>query len=222
MLELRKIQKTYKTGQTINAVNDVSLKINPSEFIAIIGPSGCGKSTLLNTIGLLDSPDQGEYIIEGSNTETLSNKQRARLRNQTFGFVFQSFNLLKRTSAYDNVMLPLTYQRGDSRDQKVREILENVGLFERKNSKPNQLSGGQQQRVAIARALVTKPKVILADEPTGNLDTKTGEEIMQLFEKIHKTGTTIIMVTHNTELLPYATRIISMKDGKIVSDKKNG
>lgn len=221
MLKLESISRNYTLGETIHALDKLSVEIKGGEFVAIIGPSGCGKSTLLNTIGLLDSPDQGQYIIEGKNTENLSGKQRAKLRNQTFGFVFQSFNLLKRTSAYDNVMLPLTYRRGDSRDQKVREILENVGLLDRRNSKPNELSGGQQQRVAIARALVTEPKVILADEPTGNLDTKTGIEIMELFEKIHKTGTTIIMVTHNNELLSYATRVITMKDGRIVSDKKN-
>lgn len=220
MLELKNISRDYKLGETVHALNNVDLTINEGEFVAIIGPSGCGKSTLLNILGVLDTPNSGEYLIQGQRADRLSRKQRARLRNEVFGFVFQSFNLLPRTSAYDNVMLPLKYRRGNSRDEKVRAVLENVGLFDRRQSKPNQLSGGQQQRVAIARALVTKPKVILADEPTGNLDTKTGLEIMDLFQKIHRTGTTIIMVTHNTELLPYATRVISMKDGQIVNDER--
>ncbi len=219
MLELKNIKKTYKMGETINAVNGVSLKITDQEFIAIVGPSGCGKSTLLNIIGLLDAPDEGEYLIDGQKVDQLKSRQRASLRNKMFGFVFQSFNLLKRTSAYDNVMLPLTYRHGNSRDIKVREMLESVSLLDRKNSRPNQLSGGQQQRVAIARALVTEPKIILAAEPTGNLDTKTGLEIMELFKKIHQTGTTVIMVTHNDELLRYATRVIKMKDGQILEDR---
>lgn len=221
MLELKNITKTYKVGETVNAVNGVTLKIDDGEFIAVMGPSGCGKSTLLNTLGLLDSPDEGEYLIDGQRVDQLRSRDRARLRNQKFGFVFQSFNLLSRTSAYDNVMLPLTYRKGDHRAEKVRTMIDNVGLTDRQNNKPNQLSGGQQQRVAIARALVTEPKVILADEPTGNLDTKTGLEIMELFKRIHATGTTVIMVTHNSELLKYATRIITMKDGQILEDKQN-
>lgn len=208
-------------GETIHALDNLSLKIGTGEFIAIIGPSGCGKSTLLNILGLLDTPDGGEYTIDGKRVDDLSNKQRARFRNEVFGFVFQSFNLLPRTSAYDNVLLPLKYRKGDSRDQKVREVLASVGLSDRLKSRPNQLSGGQQQRVAIARALVNEPKIILADEPTGNLDTKTGLEIMDLFKEIHRTGTTVVMVTHNNELLHYATRVIAMKDGKIVEDRKN-
>ncbi len=208
-------------GETIHALDNLSLEIGSGEFIAIIGPSGCGKSTLLNILGLLDTPDGGEYTIDGKRVDDLSNKQRARFRNEVFGFVFQSFNLLPRTSAYDNVLLPLKYRKGDSRDQKVREVLANVGLSDRLKSRPNQLSGGQQQRVAIARALVNEPKIILADEPTGNLDTKTGLEIMDLFKEIHRTGTTVVMVTHNNELLHYATRVIAMKDGKIVEDRKN-
>lgn len=208
-------------GETIHALDNLSLEIGSGEFIAIIGPSGCGKSTLLNILGLLDTPDGGEYTIDGKRVDDLSNKQRARFRNEVFGFVFQSFNLLPRTSAYDNVLLPLKYRKGDSRDQKVREVLASVGLSDRIKSRPNQLSGGQQQRVAIARALVNEPKIILADEPTGNLDTKTGLEIMDLFKEIHRIGTTVVMVTHNNELLHYATRVIAMKDGKIVEDRKN-
>lgn len=221
MLSLKNISRNYKMGETIHALDNLSLEIGSGEFIAIIGPSGCGKSTLLNILGLLDTPDGGEYTIDGKRVDDLSNKQRARFRNEVFGFVFQSFNLLPRTSAYDNVLLPLKYRKGDSRDQKVREVLANVGLSDRLKSRPNQLSGGQQQRVAIARALVNEPKIILADEPTGNLDTKTGLEIMDLFKEIHRTGTTVVMVTHNNELLHYATRVIAMKDGKIVEDRKN-
>jgi putative ABC transport system ATP-binding protein len=221
MLSLKNIAKSYKTGETIRALDNVSLQIGKGEFVAIIGPSGCGKSTLLNILGLLDTPDSGEYLIEGRRIDEFSNNQRARLRNEFFGFVFQSFNLLPRTSAYDNVLLPLKYRKGDNRDQKVREALASVNLLERLKSWPNQLSGGQQQRVAIARALVTKPKIILADEPTGNLDTKTGLEIMNLFKKIHLGGTTVILVTHNHELLSYATRVITMKDGKIIEDRND-
>lgn len=221
MLSLKNISRNYKMGETIHALDKLSLEIGRGEFIAIIGPSGCGKSTLLNILGLLDTPDGGEYTIDGKRVDDLSNKQRARFRNEVFGFVFQSFNLLPRTSAYDNVLLPLKYRKGDSRDQKVREVLASVGLSDRLKSRPNQLSGGQQQRVAIARALVNEPIIILADEPTGNLDTKTGLEIMDLFKEIHRTGTTVVMVTHNNELLHYATRVIAMKDGKIVEDRKN-
>jgi putative ABC transport system ATP-binding protein len=220
MLELKAVRKSYKLGETIKALDDVSLSIPAGEFVAVVGPSGCGKSTLLNVLGLLDVPDAGEYLASGQRVDSLSSRERARFRNETVGFIFQSFNLLPRTSAYDNVMLPLKYSRADARASRVRQVLENVGLLDRLQRKPNQLSGGQQQRVAIARALVANPKIILADEPTGNLDTKTGEEIMQLFRQIHRTGTTIVMVTHNTELLSFADRIISMRDGKIISDKK--
>jgi len=221
MLTLKNIRRDYKLGETIHALDDLTLTINDGEFVAIIGPSGCGKSTLLNILGLLDVPDSGEYLINTTRVDDMKSKQRAKFRNEVFGFVFQSFNLLPRTNAYENVMLPLKYRRGDHRDGKVREVLASVGLTDRLKSRPNQLSGGQQQRVAIARALVNDPKIILADEPTGNLDTKTGLEIMELFKKIHETGTTIIMVTHNNELLRYATRIISMKDGQIVKDERN-
>lgn len=220
MIELKNIRRDYTLGETIHALDNVSLTINKGEFIAIIGPSGCGKSTLLNILGLLDTPDSGEYFINEKRVDRLSGKERARYRNEVFGFVFQSFNLLPRTTTYDNVMLPLRYRKGDHRDEKVRQVIESVDLTSRTASTPNKLSGGQQQRVAIARALVTNPEVILADEPTGNLDTKTGIEIMNLFKDIHRSGTTIIMVTHNTELLSYADRVIVMKDGLIVEDKK--
>jgi putative ABC transport system ATP-binding protein len=222
MLKLTNISRVYEAGENVVALNNLSVEIKAGEFVAITGPSGCGKSTLLHLLGLLDTPDSGEYAIDGARVDQLKGKERARLRNQMFGFVFQAFNLLPRTSAYSNVMLPLMYRRGDGRDAKVRQMLESVGLLDRKNSRPNQLSGGQQQRVAIARALVNDPKVILADEPTGNLDTKTGLEIMELFKKIHATGTTVVMVTHNDDLLRYATRVIKMKDGQILEDQKHG
>lgn len=222
MLKLKNISRLYKSGEDIIALDKLDLTVEKGEFVAIIGPSGCGKSTLLNILGLLDQPDNGEYSIDGTRVDSLKSKKKARLRNEYFGFVFQSFNLLPRTSALDNVVLPLNYRKGDHRHARAEEALKSVGLLERAKSKPNQLSGGQQQRVAIARALVTQPKVILADEPTGNLDTKTGEDIMQLFAQIHRQGTTVIMVTHNQELLSYATRVITMRDGKVLSDVLKG
>lgn len=223
MLRLQNINRKYIAGEDETvALRDINLTINQGDFVAIIGPSGCGKSTLLNVLGLLDSPDSGEYLINNLPTATLRDKQKAKYRNEYFGFVFQSFNLLPRTTAVDNVILPLNYRRGDRRNEKAVAALESVGLGDKMHSKPNQLSGGQQQRVAIARALVTEPEVILADEPTGNLDTKTGIEIMELFSKIHDRGTTIIMVTHNNELLSYATRVLTMRDGSIAIDAKGG
>jgi putative ABC transport system ATP-binding protein len=222
MLELVNLTKVYDGGEKIIALNGISLKIDDGEFVAIVGPSGCGKSTLLHTLGLLDTPDKGEYFIDGSRVDKLSSRERAKLRNHQFGFVFQSFNLLARTSAFNNVLLPLNYRSGNSRDHQdlVTSALKQVNLLERKTSWPNQLSGGQQQRIAIARALVTDPKVILADEPTGNLDTKTGLEIMKLFEAINKRGKTVIVVTHNEELLKFANRVIKMTDGQVIEDKK--
>lgn len=221
MLELKNISRHYRTGEDVVALRSISFTIKDNEFIAIKGPSGCGKSTLLNILGLLDTPDSGEYLINTKPTDRLSKKERARLRNQEFGFVFQSFNLLPRTSAFDNVMLPLKYRSGSNRGEKVDTALASVNLLERKASRPNQLSGGQQQRVAVARALVTNPQVILADEPTGNLDTKTGLEIMELFRQIHDQGKTVIFVTHNEDLLAYATRVIEMRDGEIIRDTNN-
>ncbi len=220
MLEMNNISRHYQTGEDVVALKSISFTISDNEFIAIKGPSGCGKSTLLNILGLLDAPDSGEYLINGQATDRLSKKERARLRNQEFGFVFQSFNLLPRTSAFDNVMLPLKYRSGSNRNEKTETALASVNLLERKASRPNQLSGGQQQRIAIARALVTNPQVILADEPTGNLDTKTGLEIMELFRRIHNQGKTVIFVTHNDDLLSYASRVIEMRDGEIIRDTK--
>ena len=220
MLELKNASRRFTDGEVVNAINGINLRIDDGEFIAVIGPSGCGKSTLLYTLGLLDGIDEGEYFIDDKRVDQYSNRERANLRNKTFGFVFQSFNLLSRTTAFDNVMLPLQYGRVSEASTKTRQVLEQVDLWEKRKNWPNQLSGGQQQRVAIARALVTKPEVILADEPTGNLDSKTSLDILNLFKNIHKTGTTVIMVTHNPELLTYANRVITMKDGTIVKDEQ--
>lgn len=223
MLELKNIVREYTDGLAVTALQQLSLKIDQGEFVAIVGPSGCGKSTMLHILGLLDKPDSGEYLLDGTKVHELSGKQLAGLRNKEFGFVFQAFNLLPRTSVFDNVILPLRYRGRVTSQVKARAIesIKKVGLGDRIKSMPNQLSGGQQQRVAIARALVTEPKIILADEPTGNLDTKTGIEIMELFKEINTQGKTIIMVTHNPELLHYASRIIKMRDGAIEEDKKN-
>jgi putative ABC transport system ATP-binding protein len=203
----------------VRALDNVSFAIKPGEFVAIVGPSGSGKSTLLHLLGLLDRQSEGEIFVDGVNTTKLSENQLAKLRNQKIGFVFQQFNLLRRTPAIINVELPLIY-RGTpaaARRQKSVKILDKVGLSDRLNNIPSQLSGGQQQRVAIARALVTEPSLILADEPTGNLDSKSGEEIMRLFEKLHDEGATIVMVTHDPDLAKRAKRQIMVKDGKIVS-----
>lgn len=219
MLELINIGRTYTDGEKVEALKNINLKIGQGEFIAIVGPSGCGKSTLLYVIGLLDVPDVGQYLFNDKDIKEASNKERARLRNQHFGFVFQSFNLLPRASALENVMLPLNYRYQADKMQRARKILDEVGLSKEINRLPNQLSGGQQQRVAIARALVGDPEVILADEPTGNLDSKTGLEIMELIKQINQCGKTVVFVTHNNELLEYADRVITMKDGLIVEDK---
>ncbi|OGD60916.1 macrolide ABC transporter ATP-binding protein [Candidatus Berkelbacteria bacterium RIFCSPLOWO2_01_FULL_50_28] len=219
MLELKNATKRFTDGEVVNALDGVSITVERGEFVGIIGPSGCGKSTLLYTLGLLDSTDEGEYRIGDQLADELTRKQRAKLRNKKFGFVFQSFNLLARTSSYDNVILPLLYGQTAGAATKTQASLERVGLWNKRKNWPNQLSGGQQQRVAIARALVNEPEIILADEPTGNLDSKTGVEIMNLFKEIHAKGTTVVMVTHNPDLLKYATRIIEMRDGRIVRDE---
>ena len=220
MLELKNARKQFTTGEIVNALDGLSVKINKGDFVGIIGPSGCGKSTLLYTLGLLDAVDEGEYFIDGTRVDKLSARAKADLRNKKFGFVFQSFNLLPRTTTFDNVLLPLLYGQVADPQIKVQRSLEKVGLWNKRKNWPNQISGGQQQRVAIARALVNEPEIILADEPTGNLDSKTGTEIMDLFKDIHSKGTTVVMVTHNPDLLEYATRIIEMRDGKIIKDKK--
>ena len=222
-IELRGITKTYDVGDIrVPALNGVSLKIDDGEFVAIMGASGSGKSTLMNILGCLDRPTAGEYRLDGVRASDLTKHQLADIRNQKIGFVFQGFNLLARTTAVDNVELPLLYDRtGRIRDPRAAavEALETVGLRERLLHEPNQLSGGQQQRVAIARALVNKPKIILADEPTGNLDSKTSIEVISLFQDLNDGGITVVLVTHEADLARYAKRVIALRDGSIVKDQ---
>ncbi len=221
VVKLLNINKVFQLDEnlTFQALKDVNLTINKGEYVAIIGPSGSGKSTLMNIIGLLDRPTSGTYDIDGHDTSHLKDNSLAELRNKKIGFVFQSFNLLPRTKAVDQVALPLIYSGvpGKDREARAKKALDSVGLSDKYNSKPNQLSGGQQQRVAIARALVTDPEVILADEPTGNLDSSSGTEIMKLFEHLHEAGKTVILITHDTVVAQNARRIIRVKDGEIVS-----
>lgn len=218
LVKLTKVNKIYQSGDVaFEALKNISLEVKKGEFIAVIGASGSGKSTLMNIIGLLDRPTSGSYELDGQNPAHLKEDALAGIRNKKIGFVFQSFNLLPRTTALDNVAVPLIYA-GDSkeaREQKSKAALAQVGLSDKLYSRPNQLSGGQQQRVAIARALVNSPEIILADEPTGNLDTKSGSEIMKIFQKLHKEGKTIVMITHEAEIAKYAKRIIRLKDGEI-------
>ncbi|MCE3227473.1 MAG: macrolide transporter ATP-binding protein [Bacteroidetes bacterium] len=224
IISISHIQKTYKIGEEIiNALKDVSLKINKNEYVALMGPSGSGKSTLMNMLGCLDSPTGGEYVLNNISVAKMSDNQLAEVRNKEIGFVFQTFNLLPRATTLENVALPLVYagmSKAD-RDTRAREVLEQVGLGNRMNHKPNELSGGQRQRVAIARALVNKPAIILADEPTGNLDSKTSIEIMGLFEEIHNNGNTIILVTHEEDIALHAHRIVRLKDGLVETDQVN-
>lgn len=222
MLSLRNICKSYVMGEhTVRALDNVSLTVERGEFIAIIGTSGSGKSTLMHTIGLLDRPESGTYEIDGTNVTELTDTQTARLRNRTIGFIFQQFNLLKRASALENTNLPLLYSGNTSQEHRGKRMLERVGLAERMHHTPGELSGGQQQRVAIARALVNNPSIILADEPTGNLDTRSSKDIMALFRALHRQGLTIILVTHDQEVAEHADRIITIRDGKIQEDRKN-
>lgn len=224
LISIRNLKKTYKIGdEIIEALKDVSLSIVKNEYVALMGPSGSGKSTLMNMLGCLDSPTSGEYILNNLSVARMSDNQLAEVRNKEIGFVFQTFNLLPRASTLDNVALPLVYA-GFSKIQRIeraKEVLESVGLGNRMNHKPNELSGGQRQRVAIARALVNNPAIILADEPTGNLDSKTSVEIMGLFEEIHKKGNTIILVTHEEDIALHAHRIVRLKDGLVESDTPN-
>ena len=220
LLEAREITKTYDMGLIqIHALHSVSMEVYEGELLAIKGKSGSGKSTLMHILGLLDSPTSGNVILKGTNTTNFNEKKLAQIRNKEIGFVFQSFNLLERTSALDNVMLPLKYsdRPKEGWKSKATEILNLVDLGDRLNNKPNELSGGQKQRVAIARALVNDPSIIFADEPTGNLDTKTGEEIVELFRKLNNQGKTIIIVTHDNDLSEIANRRIILGDGKILS-----
>lgn len=224
IISIQHIAKVYKIGEeVINALNDVSLTIYKNEYVALMGPSGSGKSTLMNMLGCLDTPTTGEYILNGQSVAKMSDNQLAQVRNKEIGFVFQTFNLLPRASTLDNVALPLVYAgfTKEAREARAKEVLESVGLGNRMMHKPNELSGGQRQRVAIARALVNHPAIILADEPTGNLDSKTSVEIMGLFEEIHRLGNTIILVTHEEDIALHAHRIVRLKDGLIESDLPN-
>lgn len=223
LIELRKVRKVYNLGEvTVEALRGVDLTIEQGEYVALMGPSGSGKSTLMNTLGCLDRPTSGSYRLAGEEIATMSNDDRARIRNERIGFVFQNFNLLARTSAVENVELPLMYTKGVSeREARKRAIamLERVGLGNRLDHHPTQLSGGQQQRVAIARALVNNPSILMADEPTGNLDTRTSREIIALFRELNeKSGLTIILVTHDQDVAKHAQRIVALRDGLIVAD----
>ncbi|OAN11635.1 macrolide ABC transporter ATP-binding protein [Photobacterium jeanii] len=222
LVELTEITKTYQTGdEVVNALDNVSLRIEKGEFLSILGPSGSGKSTLMNMLGCLDKATSGDYHLEGQLISGLNSNQLAAIRNQKIGFVFQSFNLLEYASALDNVALPLVYGGVSLKERRQRAavLLEKVGLGNRMHHKPNQLSGGQKQRVAIARALVNEPQIILADEPTGALDTKSGAEIEALFNQLHQEGRTLIVVTHDLELAQRTKRIITIRDGKLVGDE---
>jgi putative ABC transport system ATP-binding protein len=224
MIELKDITKTYKKngGMEVKVLQGVSLKIEKGEYVAIMAPSGMGKSTLMNIIGCLDHPSTGEYRLDGVAVDKMDDDNLSAVRNKKIGFVFQQFHLLPRTTAIENVQLPLIYRAEDmDMNSLASTALEEVGLGDRVNHMPGELSGGQQQRVAIARALVTDPGILLADEPTGNLDTAASTEVMSIFDKLHKEGRTIVMVTHSDEIARRANRIIRMRDGKVVSDERS-
>ncbi|MEY4204516.1 MAG: hypothetical protein RL013_2220 [Bacteroidota bacterium] len=224
LISIEHLNKTYIMGtEKVEALKDVSINIEKGEYVALMGPSGSGKSTLMNLLGCLDSPSRGQYWLNGKEVSTMEDSELAEVRNKDIGFVFQTFNLLPRLSALENVALPLVYAGVNREDRlaKARKVLEAVGLGDRVTHKPNELSGGQRQRVAVARALVNDPAIILADEPTGNLDTKTSYEIMSLFEEIHKAGNTVILVTHEQDIAMHAHRIIRLRDGLVESDVLN-
>jgi putative ABC transport system ATP-binding protein len=223
LIEVKHVSKVYRMGDVeVHALRDVSLVIAEGESVAVMGPSGSGKSTLMNILGCLDRPTAGSYHLVGEEVSTLDRNALARLRNRTLGFVFQSFNLLARTSALENVELPLLYSgiSGRERHRRAREALEKVGLGDRLHHHPNQMSGGQQQRVAVARALVTQPRLMVADEPTGNLDSRTSVEIMALFQDLGRSGITLLLVTHEPDIARYASRVVVMRDGLVQSDRR--
>ncbi|MFQ5447549.1 MAG: ABC transporter ATP-binding protein [Saprospiraceae bacterium] len=224
IISVRNLKKIYYMGvNVVNALQGIDLDIYKNEYVALMGPSGSGKSTLMNLIGCLDTPTVGEYHLNGTNVSTMNDGELAEVRNKEIGFIFQTFNLLPRLSALDNVALPLVYSGMSKsvRVAKAEQVMEAVGLADRMHHKPNELSGGQRQRVAVARALVNDPSIILADEPTGNLDTKTSLEIIGLFEEIHAAGNTIVLVTHEKEIAEHAHRIVKLRDGMVESDEKN-
>jgi len=224
LIEITDLKKFYTVGtQTIKALQGVSITIHKGEYVAIMGPSGSGKSTMMNLIGALDTPTHGTYILNGSDVSRMEDDELAVIRNKEIGFVFQTFNLLPRNTALENVVLPLIYAGlpKAERVQRAKDVLKSVGLESRMTHKPNELSGGQRQRVAVARALVNNPSIILADEPTGNLDSKTSVDIMGLFDKIHKLGNTVIIVTHEEDIAKHAHRIIRLKDGLVEADMVN-
>lgn len=222
MLSLKNIKKYYKMGNNIvKALDDVSFEVNEGEFVAIVGPSGSGKSTLMNIMGCLDIPTEGQYFVDGVSVSSFKDNELAHFRNKKIGFIFQGFNLLPKLNAFENVELPLIYQgiKKAERQKRVRWALGLVGISAREKHLPTELSGGQQQRVAIARAIATRPSVILADEPTGNLDTKTGEEVLNILKELNKSGTTIVMITHDNGIAAHAERIVRILDGKLFDVK---
>ncbi len=223
VIKIRSITRDFPLGQeVVKVLKGIDLDIDKGEYVALMGPSGSGKSTLMNLLGCLDTPTSGHYALNGIDVSSMSDDELAEIRNKEIGFVFQTFNLLPRTTALDNVALPMVYAGAgkQQRHERASEVLSDVGLSDRMDHRPNQLSGGQRQRVAVGRALVNKPSIILADEPTGNLDSKTSLEIMQLFDDIHKAGNTVILVTHEEDIATHAQRVIRLRDGVIESDTK--
>ena len=224
VIRIKNLQKSFQMGETqVRALKKIDLEIKENEFLAIMGPSGSGKSTLMNILGCLDLPDKGSYQLAREEVADMEDEQLAGVRNSAIGFVFQTFNLQARRNALENVMLPLRFSNIEKKEAKVRakEMLDKVGLGERAEHRPSELSGGQRQRVAIARALINQPEIILADEPTGNLDSKTTNEIMSLFTDLHNQGQTLVIVTHEDEIAEYAQRVVTLKDGEIVEDRRN-